>query len=137
MNVVLPDLGARLAESLYDEVMDIASDLRILLRGGFPVGTFSTDHCLSYVRATGTVTSEVISLVCWACAYRALQGHDMDVEPFQALALELGEAKPVGHGVPRPGDYQCLLGLDRLRGRVDVVSARIRRLDPIDSELRD
>jgi hypothetical protein len=129
MNVVLPEMGTRLAESLYDEVMEIACDLRGLLRGGLPSGTMTPDHCLSYVRATGSVTTEVISLICWACAYRAVQGRDMEIEPFMALARELGQSKPVGAGVPGPGDDQCLMGLDLLRHRVDQVSSRIRRLE--------
>lgn len=131
MNVVLPELGERLAASLYDEVMGIACDLRTLLRGGIPTGDFSTDRCLAYVRATGTVTSEVISLICWACAYRAVQGCDMEVEPFMDLARELGQSKPVGAGVPEVDDYQCLMGLEMLRHRVDTVSARIHRLDVV------
>ncbi|CAA7625913.1 hypothetical protein MTBLM5_90075 [Magnetospirillum sp. LM-5] len=131
MNVVLPELGSRLAESLYDEVMDIACDLRALLRGGIPAGIQGAENCLSYVRATGTVTAEIISLVCWACAYRAVQGRDMEVEPFVALARELGEIHPGEVGTPGDDDYQCLEGLDHLRCRIETVAARVRRLENV------
>lgn len=130
MNVVLPDLGQHLAESLYEDVMGLACDLRLYLRDGFPQGKASTDLCLSYVRVTGTLTARVISMVCWACAYRALQGRDIDKEPFRDLVSYLGQAQPAGAGRPGEDDFAMMRGLDALRVRFDAIEARIHHLDP-------
>jgi hypothetical protein len=137
MNAVLPNFGDRIAAALYSDVMNVACELRDLLRVEHSFRGMQSDDCLSYVRATGSMTSQVIGLVCWACAYRALHNNELDLTPFLSLSEELRQATPHEAGVASPDDFFCLQGLPSLQARVNVLCQRIDRLQELERTTED
>jgi hypothetical protein len=128
MTAVCPSFQGRVAESFYADVLDVASDLKDVLRAQNLAESGSVSQCLSFVRASGDVTAKVISLISWACAYRSVTSGLSDIDAFVELSDELRGCGPVAAGRPSTRDFDVDERLRQVKTRVDQLTERMDRL---------